>query len=222
MLSELPYSTKDVSHGLRTHLAMNSTELPNYQTMDTSLWFSIKEALANESYQIDLAWLDVSPLLAKELKDAPMRIVRDLSEASVCSFKPKISEDAFLHHFGRHENWKIQHQDLRISYYQARFASMYWCSVRDCAVKSKHDCISIFRLPTSIVEVLAESSTSQIIDFCHGFPNLQSFELSCRLDDCLRVIEAFKHQPDNSQRLMLAKMLKSNHCACPPSKGILQ
>ena len=78
MLSELPYSTKDVSHGLRTHLAMNSTELPNYQTMDTSLWFSIKEALANESYQIDLAWLDVSPLLAKELKDAPMRIVRDL------------------------------------------------------------------------------------------------------------------------------------------------
>lgn len=214
MLKALPYSTKDVSHGLRTHLAMNSTELPNYQSIDASLWSSIKEALASESSQLDLSWLNISLLFAKELRNAPLRIVKDLSESSICSFKALISEDDFLNYFGRHETWKNLHQDLRISYYRSRFASIYWCSVRDYAVKSKHDCISIFRLPPSIVDVLAESSTSQIIDFCHGFSELQKFELSCPLEDCFRIIEVCEHFPNNyEKRLMLAKLLKSNHCA---------
>lgn len=82
MYQELPYSTKDVSHGLRIHLAMNSTELPNYQAMDALLWSSIKEALANEPRQVELPWLNLSPLLLEELKSAPLRVVRDLSETS--------------------------------------------------------------------------------------------------------------------------------------------
>lgn len=209
----MPYSTKDVSHGLRTNLAMNSTDLPNYQTMDASLWAAIKEALASESRQLDLAWLSISPLFAKELRNAPLRIIKDLSEASICSFKALITEDDFLRYFGKHETWKNLHQDLRISYYRSRFASIFWCSVRDYAVKSKQDCISIFRLPTSIVDVLAESSTSQIIDFCHGFADLQRFALSCHVDDCFRIIDVCKKNPINEKELMLAKILKSNHCA---------
>lgn len=213
MYQELPYSTKDVSHGLRIHLAMNSTELPNYQAMDALLWSSIKEAIANEPRQVELPWLNLSPLLLEELKSAPLRVVRDLSETSVCSFKTTLSENDFLRYFGRHEAWKNLHHDLRLSYYQSRFASTYWCSVRDYAVKSKQDCISIFRLPANVVEVLAESTTSQILDFCHGFTQFQNFELSCAIDDCLRVINVCKQSPDDSKRLLLAKMLKSNHCA---------
>lgn len=213
MQDPFPYFTRKIAHGLRTSLAMSNSGLPNYRTMDSWMWSSIKEALMMEDKVAEFEWLNFGPFLTKELRKAPRKVIRDLSETSICSFRVKIDEGDFVRHFGRHVTWKSLHKDMRINYYRARFASIYWCSVRDYAVSSIPDCVSVFRLPKSIVEVLSESSTSQIIDFCHGFSHLQTFDLTCPVEDCLRIIDLQKDQPENEKLLLLAKMLKSNHAA---------
>ena len=64
--------------------------------------------------------------------------------------------------------------------------------------------------------MLAESTTSQIIDYCHGFPHLQHFKLTCPTKDCFliaKLLESDDPQPLVAQRLMAAKLIKANHCA---------
>ena len=207
---------KSVTLNLRALLNLNETELPKYQIMDAQLWLAVKKALSADSYMKELDWLDLGPALSESLRTAPAEVIGRLAEPAVCSFTARISEKNFLANFGRQEDWTSLQKEARISYYRARFASVYWCSVRDYAVKSKSDCLSLFHLPMSIIAAVAESTTSQIIDFCHGYPGLQRFGLSCDREDCMRVIQCMQDQNGtlgSDLRLLRARLLKSNRCA---------
>lgn len=212
----IAYSPKEVAVNLRTHLQLNFAELPKYQVTDTQLWLAVKKALSMDPRVKELDWIDLGGALSEAVKNASSEVIGRLAEPSVCSFIADVSEDDFLNVFGRQGEWTSLQKDARINYYRARFGSVYWCSVRDYAVKSKMDCISLFHIPYSIAEVVAESSTSQIIDFCHGHPELQRFALTCEKEDCLRIVEAVKQGTGTigqQIRLMRERLIKSNHCA---------
>ena len=210
------YSHSDVAQGIRAHLGINSNDLPSLSTMDSLLWQAAARALKSDNAIRELEWLRLGAQLSSVIKDATNELVGKLSEKAVCSFIVDVSEDDFLANFGRQEYWHSLAKDARINYFRARFSSIYWCSVRDFAVKSKRDCKSVFHIPTSIIEMLAESTTSQIIDYCHGFPHLQHFKLTCPIKDCFliaKLLESDDPQPLVAQRLMAAKLIKANHCA---------
>lgn len=207
-----------VTQNLRAHLHMSSSELPKIGIMDMQMWSAVKAALSSEDSAAELSWLNLGVRLSYLVRNANAETIGKLAEASVSSFITDIREDVFLKYFGRREDWKSLSCYAEILYYRARFASIYWCSVRDFAVKSKIDCLSVFHLPWSMIEVLAESTTSQIIDFCHGYPDLQQFKLTCPISDCELVIDRMQYAEGTSQTqqalLFAAKLLKSNHCAC--------
>lgn len=210
------YSHSDVAQGIRGHLGINSNDLPSLSTMDSLLWQAAAKALKSDDAIRELEWLQLGALLSSVIKDANTELVGKLSEKAVCSFIVDVSEEDFLCNFGRQEYWQSLAIDARINYFRARFSSIYWCSVRDFAVKSKRDCKSVFHIPMSIIEMLAESTTSQIIDYCHGFPHLQHFKLTCPVRDCLliaKLMESDDPKPIVAQRLMAAKLIKANHCA---------
>lgn len=216
----IAYSQKDVALNIRTLLQLNFAELPKFQIMDAQLWLAVRKALAAESAAKELDWLDLGPAVSEAVRTAGAEVIGRLAESAVCSFVPLISEDDFLSRFGRQGDWSSLQKDARINYYRARFGSIYWCSVRDYAVKSRTDCMSFFHIPYSIAEVVAESTTSQVIDYCHGYPEMQRFGLSCDKEACLRVAEAARHAGSVSGqlRLLRARLIKSNHCAaCGPA-----
>lgn len=201
---------------MRTQLSMNSTDLPRVQVIDAMLWGAVSTALSSEEAVKELDWLHIGAALSQMVKGATPELVGRLSESAVCSFVTKIKEEVFLDTFGRQEHWQTGHAGVRMDYLRARFASIYWCAIRDFAVKSRRDCLSVFHIPSSVIEVLAESNTSQIIDFCHGNPQLQVFELTCKPEDCLRIaciIKRKKKYKAFDMRINAAKMIKSNHCA---------
>lgn len=210
------FSQKNMAGNIRSLLAINSTDLPKLQPIETLLWSAVQNALVNaDDLIVELEWLGLGAQLSNILKKANAEVIGKLSETAICSFRSEISEESFLTHFGRHEEWHTLQADVRINYFRARFASIYWCSVRDFAVKSKRDCMSIFHLPWSLIEVLSESSTSQIIDFCHGYPLLQRFRLMCSPEDCVRIANVVNQEmnPTQQYRLLLgSKMVKTNHC----------
>lgn len=210
------YSNTDVAQGIRAHLGINSNDLPSLSTMDSLLWQACAKALKSDSAIRELEWIELGALLSSVIKDASNELIGKLSEKAVCSFIADVSEEDFLLNFGRQEYWQSLAIDARINYFRARFSSIYWCSVRDFAVKSKRDCKSVFHLPNSIIEMLAESTTSQIIDFCHGFPHLQHFKLTCPTKDCLLIAKLLESSDSTHvvcQRIMAAKLIKANHCA---------
>ncbi|WP_443743357.1 hypothetical protein [Sutterella sp.] len=207
----------NLSQAIRIQLALTSTELPNLRTMETNLWNAVKYALEVDETEKELHWLRLGPQLSSVLRTATPNLIGMLAESSVCSFIADIREDDFRKKFGHSEEWSSLRSDARINYYIARFASIYWCSVRDFAVKSRCDCQSVFHLPLSIIDMVADSTTSQIIDFCHGEISLQKFQLTSKIVDCINVARHipkdgfFRKQVD--LRLVAARAVKSNHCA---------
>ena len=208
--------TREIAMGLRAHLAINSNELPKLALMDGNLWRAVHSALTDDPATVELDWVNIGPHLASIIKRASFEAIGKLTEVSVCSFITETKEEDFLEFFGRQESWQTLHHEARVNYYRARFASIYWSSVRDFAVRSKLDCESVFHIPRSMIETVAESTTSQIIDFCHGHPHLQRFSLTCSPEDCLVIanrVEEGLDSPEAKRQLLAFKLIKSNHCA---------
>lgn len=218
-------NSKEVVLGLRSQLSLNVAELPNFRNTEVQLWRALHQALLDDetAKAKALSWIDLDSNLCDALRSQKASsIIGKLCESSVCSFAAVVSEDDFMENFGKHGEWVSLYKDARIQYFRARFASIYWCSIRDYAVRSRADCISIFHISPHIVNVIADSLTSDIIDYCHGFPNMQSFRLTCRQKDC-SVIASLCSDPSlaedfRKRKLFAAKLIKSNHCAAYMSR----
>lgn len=215
----------DIGQEIRSIVKLNSDSLPKMRLLDLRMLKALQNALQSAAvgnHVQELEWINLGPQLSSVIRSATPELLGRLAESSSCTFIAGITEEDFLTYFDQHEEWDYMRRDLSINYYRVRFASTYWTSVRDFAIKSRLDCMSIFHLPLSIIDILAESSTTQVIDFCHGFPGLQKFRLNCSSEDCLAVVRQYLAGMEGSQgktaarRRMdesAARLLKSNHCA---------
>ena len=57
-----------------------------------------------------------------------------------------------------------------------------------CEAYSKAHCSHFYCLDKVVVDMIADSSTTNVIDFCNANPNLHQFSLTCRTEDCEEII----------------------------------
>ena len=57
-----------------------------------------------------------------------------------------------------------------------------------CEAYSKAHCSHFYCLDKVVVDMIADSSTTNVIDFCKANPNLHQFSLTCRTEDCEEII----------------------------------
>lgn len=214
MASDLNIVT-EVGNELRYVLNLSKNEVPKNQMNEVHMWTLIQETLRSHSLNCakELPWLNLGANLSKLLRTAPQATIGALSESSSSSFRCLISESEFLYEFGQYSPSK----EYKIDYARMRFAIMYFGAIRDFAIKSDRDCKSIFHVPNSMIQTLAGSSTSQVVEFCHANACRLHFELTCPVSDCARIAELVKQlndaMPWKNKNLQLAKLIKSNHCA---------
>ena len=111
------FSQKNMGGNIRSLLAINSTELPKLQPIEALLWSAVKNALVNvDGLIVELEWLGLGAQLSNILKSANAEVIGKLSETAICSFRSEISEESFLTHFGRHEEWHTLQADVRINF----------------------------------------------------------------------------------------------------------
>lgn len=206
-----------IIENLPARLNIISPDLPKLVYTERSLWSMAAEIAREDDVVRSIDWLGIGPDLASALKIAGPNALGKLNEYAVCSFRAVIPETRFHEAFAYPRPWQTIHSHLRYHYFCARFASTYWLAVRDFAIKCKLDCLSVFHLPTSIIEALAESNSSQVNDFCNGYPELQSFSLTCTDADCIQILKSCNESAMDSEWpspfLTCARLLKSNHCA---------
>ena len=211
------FAKRNIAQGLRAHTEISRLEMPKIQLMDFQMWQTLQLALATGGDTGTVDWVDLGIQLSETLRNASSELIGKLAESASCSFRIDIPEETFLEKFGRRADWDQLRSDLPVTYFRARFAFNYWSSVRDFAVKSKKDCMAAFHLPWSMIDILAESSTSQVIDFCEGYPQLQRFSLNCSVQDCLAIADALATESTDSMRKVsrsaVLRLIKSNHCA---------
>ena len=193
--------------------------LPNLLPVDAGLWIACHNTLIAEGVQKgkELDFVSLCGDLSDALAKAEFTHIGHLAEASVCSFYPVATPSEIFSSFGITEKWSQIDHNFKSYYFRMRFATAYWGAVRDVAMQSRIDCISYFGLDPDVVNLIAESSTNNIMDFCHANPKLHTFRLTCPRQDCIHILEIDKDKGLDSEerkyRLLLARLRKSNHCS---------
>ena len=105
----------------------------------------------------------------------------------------------------------------------------YWLAVRDIAAYSKVHCAHFFCLDETVVDMIADSSASNVIDFCNANPKLHQFVLTCRTEDCEEIISIVNDSTLTTRQkkyaLSIAQMRKELHScmiAMSQQKGVAQ
>lgn len=82
------FSQKNMAGNIRSLLAINSTDLPKLQPIETLLWSAVQNALVNaDDLIVELEWLGLGAQLSNILKKANAEVIGKLSETAICSFR---------------------------------------------------------------------------------------------------------------------------------------
>ena len=85
------FSQKNMAGNIRSLLAINSTDLPKLQPIETLLWSAVQNALVNaDDLIVELEWLGLGAQLSNILKKANAEVIGKLSETAICSFRSAI------------------------------------------------------------------------------------------------------------------------------------
>jgi len=201
---------------LHQQLYVDRIQPPSFRQIDVSLWAACRNTSINPALiGQEIGFIDMGLALTKHIAEGSLEIIGALSSSGTCSFRPKITAEEIISTFGFGERWeKLEHEHTS-HYYQMRFAMNYWLSVRDIAAYSKVHCAHFFCLDKTVVDMIADSSTSNVIDFCNANPNLHRFVLTCRAEDCEEIISIVNDKTlthrQRKHALSIAQMRKELH-----------